>query len=54
MAQIWTESTGEITNYGRFINQFPQNIVRSIRQYERINKNYGDKNIYLVELNMYQ
>ena len=27
-----------ITNYGRFINQFPPNIVRSIRQFERINK----------------
>ena len=34
----WTESTWEITNYGRFINQFPSNIIRSIRQFERINK----------------
>ena len=32
------ESTWEITNYGRFINQFPSNIIRSIRQFERINK----------------
>ena len=32
------ESTWKITNYGRFINQFPPNIIRSIRQFERINK----------------
>ena len=32
------ESTWEITNYGRFINQFPPNIIRSIRQFERINE----------------
>ena len=38
MAQSWTESTWEITNYGRFINQFPPNIIRSIRLFERINK----------------
>ena len=38
MAQSWAESTWEITNYGRFINQFPLNIIRSIRQFERINK----------------
>ena len=38
MAQIWAESTREITNSGRFINQFPLNIISSIRQFERINK----------------
>ena len=26
------------SNYGRYINQFPLNIIRSIRQHERINK----------------
>ena len=36
MAQGWAESTWEITNYGMFINQFPLNIIRSIRQLERI------------------
>ena len=35
MAQSWAEST---CTYGRFINQFPPNIIRSIRQFERINK----------------
>ena len=39
MPQGWAESTREITNYRRFINQFPPNITRSIRQFERINKN---------------
>ena len=38
MAQSWAESTWEITNYGRFINQFQRNIIRSIRKFERINK----------------
>ena len=39
MAQSRRESTWEINNYGRYINQFPPNIIKSIRQYERINKN---------------
>ena len=43
MAQSWAESTWEITNYGRVINQFPPNITRSIRQFKRINKEYVDK-----------
>ena len=38
MAQSWAESTWEITNYGRFINQLPPNIMSSIQQFERINK----------------
>ena len=38
MAQSWAESTWEITNYGRFINQFSPDIIRSIQQFERINK----------------
>ena len=36
MAQDWAESTKETINYGRFINQFPLNIIRSIRQLDRI------------------
>ena len=32
------ESTWEINNYGKYINQFPPNTIKSIRQYERINK----------------
>ena len=38
MSQGWAKSTWEITNYGRFINQFSPNIKRSIRQFETINK----------------
>ena len=37
-AQDWAESTREIINYGRFINQFAPNIIKLIRQFERINK----------------
>ena len=54
MAQSWAESTWEITNYGRFINQFPPNIVRSIRKFERINKKVcWQKNICYVQSNVY-
>ena len=38
MAQNQTESTWEINNYGKYIHQFPPNTIKSIRQYERINK----------------
>ena len=38
MAQSWAGNTWEITNYGRFLNQFPPNIIKSIQQFERINK----------------
>ena len=55
MAQSQAESTWEITNYGRFINQFPPNIIRSIEQFERINKKIcRTKNVYYVQSNMYQ
>ena len=50
MAQSWAESTWEITKYGRFINQFPPNIVRSIRLFERINKKYVDKKCLLYSI----
>ena len=38
MTDDCTESTWEINNYGRFINQFPPDIIKSIRQLKRINK----------------
>ena len=47
-ARGWAESICEITNYGRFINQFPPNIIRSIRQFEEINKKYIDKKMYVM------
>ena len=34
-----------------FINQFPPNIIRSIRQFERINKKYVDKKCQLCSIN---
>ena len=36
--QSWAESTWEINNYGKYINQFTLNTIKSIWQYERINK----------------
>ena len=50
MAQIWTVSTWEVTNYGRFNNQFPSNIIRSIRQFERINKKFVDKKCLICSI----
>ena len=38
MAQSRAEDTWEINNYGKYINQFPPNTIKSIPQYERINK----------------
>ena len=38
MAQSRAESTWDIYNYGKYINQFPPNTMKAIRQYERINK----------------
>ena len=38
MAQSWAESTWEINNYGKYINQFLPHTIKSIQQYERINK----------------
>ena len=54
MAQCWAESTWKITNYEKFINEFPPNIIRSILQFERNKKKYVDKNIYYVQSNMYK
>ena len=38
MAQSRTESTWDIYNYEKYINQFPPNTIKAIRQYERINQ----------------
>ena len=40
----------EITNYGRFINQFQPNNIKSIRQFERINEKYVDKKCLLCSI----
>ena len=50
MAQSRAENTWEIYNYGRFINQFLPNTIKSIQQYERINKKYVDKKCLLYSL----
>ena len=38
IAQSRAESTWDINNRGKYINQFPPNIIKPILQYERINK----------------
>ena len=38
MAQRRAESTWDINNHGKYINQFPPNTIKSMWQYERINK----------------
>ena len=40
MAQGCTENAWEITNYERFINQFPPDIIRSIRHSKGLTKIY--------------
>ena len=48
MAQSLAESTWEITSYGRFINQFSPNIIRSIQQIQKINKKNCKQNISIM------
>ena len=38
MAQSRTESTRDTYNYGQYINQFPPNTIKVIREFERIQK----------------
>ena len=38
MAQSPVESTWEINNYGKYINQFPPYTIKWLWQYERIKK----------------
>ena len=38
VTQSREESTWDINNYGKYINQFLPNTIKSIQQYERINK----------------
>ena len=61
MAQDWAESTRESSNYGSFINEFPPDSIRSMRQLEwTYTKMCGQKMsiyiyiyIYQVKLNKY-
>ena len=38
MAQSRAESTRDTCNYGQYINQFPPNTIKVIREFERIQK----------------
>ena len=50
MAQSQAESTRDTYNYGQYINQFPPNTIKAIRQYEGIqNENVSIENVYYVQ-----
>ena len=38
MAQSRAESTRDTYNYGQYVNQFPPNTIKVIREFERIQK----------------
>ena len=38
MAQSRAESTRDTYNYGQYLNQFPPNTIKVIREFERIQK----------------
>ena len=38
MAQSQAESTRDTYNYGQYLNQFPLNTIKVIREFERIQK----------------
>ena len=42
MAQSRAESTRDTYNYGQYINQFPPNTIKVIREFERIQKKICD------------
>ena len=48
MAQSRVESTCDIYNYGKYINQFPPNTIKAIRQYERINKKICRQKMFIM------
>ena len=48
MAHSLAKSTWEINNYGKYINQFSPNTIKSIRQYERINKKICRQKISII------
>ena len=53
MAQSRVESTCEINNYGRYIDQFPPNIIKPIRHMKGSTKNMLTENVYYIKRNMY-
>ena len=53
MAQSQAESTWEIKNYGKYINITMPNTIKSIRQYERINKKICRQKMSYIQRNLY-
>ena len=48
MAQSRAESTRDTRNYGQYINQFPQNTIKVIREFERIQKKICRHNMSIM------
>ena len=42
MAQSRAESTRDTYNYGQYINEFPPNTIKVIREFERSRRKYVD------------
>ena len=53
MAQVWSECTWKITNYGRLINQFSPNNIKWIRQIEKINTKIPRQKCLLMFIQIY-
>ena len=48
MAQSRTESTRDTYNYGQYLNQFPPNTIKVIREFERIQKKICRHKIFIM------
>ena len=48
MAQSRAESTRDTYNYGQYINQFPPNTIKVIREFERIQKKICRHKMFII------
>ena len=53
MAQSQAESTRDIYNYGKYINQFPPNTIKAIWQYIQINKKICRQKMSICSTRLY-
>ena len=53
MAEYFAEKYLGNNELWKIYQQFPPNIIRLIRQFERINKKYVERNVYNVQSNIY-
>ena len=48
MAQSLAESTRDTYNYGQYLNQFPPNTIKVIREFKRIQKKICRHKMYIM------